>query len=129
MYWNSTSIRPEDLFLSSIPAFLDKKILVLAMDGRKLLGTLRSFDRHGNIVLEGAYDRVIVDNLYCDNYLGLLVIRGYSLALLGDLAIRELPPFMTRVSEVEIKEAQKAKGVAGDLKKKTRDRMNFLDFD
>ncbi|CAO2841673.1 unnamed protein product [Amaranthus hypochondriacus] len=125
---NSTSVRSVDLFRSSIPAFLDKKIFVLATDGRKLLGTLCSFDEHGNIVLEGAYDRVIVDNLYCDIYLGLFFMRGETVVLIGDLVSRELPPFMTRVSEVEIKEAQKAKRVA-EPNKTMQDQTDFFHFD
>jgi U6 snRNA-associated Sm-like protein LSm1 len=32
---------------------LDKKLLVQLRDGRKIIGTLRSFDQFANLVLEG----------------------------------------------------------------------------
>lgn len=52
---------PEDIYLStSLAGYLDKKLLILLRDGRKLMGTLRSFDQFANVVLEGACERVIV---------------------------------------------------------------------
>ncbi|CAN0877722.1 Sm-like protein LSM1B [Linum grandiflorum] len=39
---------PEDVYLStSLASYLDKKLLVLLRDGRKLMGILRSFDQFG----------------------------------------------------------------------------------
>lgn len=92
------------------------KLLVLLRDGRKLMGTLRSFDQFGihlflchsptfmilllgerlkvcfircgytaNAVLEGACERVIVGEQYCDIPLGLYVIRGENVVLIGEL--------------------------------------------
>ena len=82
MSWAS----PEDIYLStSLASYLDKKLLVLLRDGRKLLGTLRSFDQFANAVLEGACDRVIVGDLYCDIPLGLYIIRGENVVLIGEL--------------------------------------------
>ncbi|XP_075493784.1 sm-like protein LSM1B [Primulina tabacum] len=123
---------PEDIYLStSLASYLDKKILVLLRDGRKLLGTLRSFDQFANAVLEGSCERVIVGDLYCDIPLGLYVIRGENVVLIGemDMDIEELPPHMTRVSSVEIKSAQKAEREASDLKGTMKRRMDFLDMD
>ncbi|KAL7180511.1 hypothetical protein ACSBR1_043668 [Camellia fascicularis] len=97
---------PEDIYLStSLASYLDKKLLVLLRDGRKLLGILRSFDQFANAVLEGACERVIVGDIYCDIPLGLYVIRGENVVLIGELDLEkeELPPHMTRVSEAEIK--------------------------
>ncbi|XP_028763237.1 sm-like protein LSM1B isoform X2 [Neltuma alba] len=110
---------------------LDKKLLVLLRDGRKLLGTLLSFDQFANAVLEGACERVIVGDLYCDIPLGLYVIRGENVVLIGELDMEkeELPQSMTRVSEPEIKRAQKAEREASDLKGTMRRRMEFLDMD
>ncbi|KAJ0030854.1 hypothetical protein Pint_13531 [Pistacia integerrima] len=102
MSWAS----PEDISLStSLATYLDKKILVLLRDGRKLLGLLRSFDQFANVVLEGACERIIVGDLYCDIPLGLYVIRGENVVLIGELDLEkeELPPHMTRVSTAEIK--------------------------
>ncbi|KAM1010965.1 hypothetical protein ACFX13_047115 [Malus domestica] len=108
-----------------------EKLLVLLRDGRKLLGILRSFDQFANAVLEGACERVIVGDLYCDIPLGLYVIRGENVVLIGELDSEreELPPHMTRVSAAEIKRAQKAEREASDLKGTMRKRMEFLDMD
>lgn len=92
--------------------FAPEKLLVLLRDGRKLMGTLRSFDQFGNFlsschimfdilpvdnlnvlyylhaanaVLEGACERVIIGDLYCDIPLGLYVIRGENVVLIGEL--------------------------------------------
>ncbi|KAE8656227.1 U6 snRNA-associated Sm-like protein LSm1 [Hibiscus syriacus] len=46
------------------------KLLALLRDGRKLMGTLRSFDQFANAVLEGACERVIVGDLFGDIPLG-----------------------------------------------------------
>ncbi|GAA0155835.1 RNA splicing factor [Lithospermum erythrorhizon] len=123
---------PEDIFLStSLASYLDKKLLVLLRDGRKLMGTLRSFDQFANAVLEGACDRVIVGELYCDIPLGLYVIRGENVVLIGELTPNEeeLPPHMTRVSVDAIRQAQKVEMQASELKGTMRKRMEFLDMD
>ncbi|KAK7281318.1 hypothetical protein RIF29_09186 [Crotalaria pallida] len=123
---------PDDVLLStSLATYLDKKLLVLLRDGRKLLGLLRSFDQFANVVLEGACERVIVGDLYCDVPLGLYVIRGENVVLIGelDLGKEELPPHMTCVPEAEIRRAQKAERESSDLKGTMRKRMEFLDFD
>ncbi|URE43741.1 Sm [Musa troglodytarum] len=79
---------PEDIFLStSLASYLDT-----------------------NVVLEGACERVIVGDLYCDIPLGLYVIRGENVVLIGELA-------------------QKAERDATDLKGSMRKRMEFLDLD
>lgn len=123
---------PEDIFLStSLASYLDRKLLVLLRDGRKLLGILRSFDQFANAVLEGACERVIVGDIYSDIPLGLYVIRGENVVLVGELDPErdDLPPNMTRVSAVEIRKAQKAEREATDLKGSIRKRMEFLDMD
>ncbi|XP_022154301.1 sm-like protein LSM1B [Momordica charantia] len=128
MSWASA----EDIYLStSLANYLDKKVLVLLRDGRKLLGILRSFDQFANAVLEGSCERVIVGDLYSDIPLGLYVIRGENVVLLGELDLEkeELPPHMTHVSAVEIKRAQKAEREASDLKGTIRKRLEFLDLD
>ncbi|KAK6941272.1 LSM domain, eukaryotic/archaea-type [Dillenia turbinata] len=123
---------PDDIFFStSLATYLDKKLLVLLRDGRKLLGILRSFDQFANVVLEGACERVIVGDLYCDIRLGLYVIRGENVVLIGELDLEkeELPPNMILVSAAEIRMAQKAEKDATELKGLMRKRMEFLDFD
>ena len=38
-----------------------------------------------NAVIEEAYERVIVGDLYCDIPLGLYIIRGENVVLIGEL--------------------------------------------
>nr|GMC76160.1 sm-like protein LSM1B [Ipomoea batatas]GME10693.1 sm-like protein LSM1B [Ipomoea batatas] len=116
---------------SSIASYLDRKILVLLRDGRKLFGTFRSFDQYANVVLEGVCERVIVGNLYSDIPLGLYIVRGENVVLIGELGSseEELPQHMIHVSVTEIRRAQRAEKEAADLKGSMRRRMEFLDFD
>ncbi len=67
------------------------RALVMLRDGRKILGTLRSFDQFANLVLEHAVERVIVGRKFSDFPLGLYVIRAENLALLGTLVSSYLP--------------------------------------
>lgn len=46
-----------------------------------------------NVVLEGACERVIVGDLYCDVPLGLYVIRGENVVLIGELVWHVLDCF------------------------------------
>jgi U6 snRNA-associated Sm-like protein LSm1 len=68
-----------------------EKLLVILRDGRKLVGTLRSFDQFANVVLERAIERIIVGELYCDLPLGLYIIRGENVVLIGELVSTEQP--------------------------------------
>lgn len=106
-----------------------EKLLILLRDGRKLLGILSSFDQFANAILEGACERVIVGEIYCDIPLGLYVIRGENVVLIGELDLEkeEIPQHMTRVPPEEIKRAQKAEREASDLKGTMRQRMEFLE--
>ena len=122
----------EDIFLStSLASYLDKKVVLQLRDDRKLIGVLRSFDQFANVVMEGAYERIIVGDLYCDMQLGLYVVRGENVVLTGELDLEreELPQHMTCVSEAEITRAQKAEREVVHLQRSIRKRMEFLDFD
>ncbi|CAM6034261.1 unnamed protein product [Sphagnum compactum] len=116
---------------TSLADNLDKKLLVILRDGRKLVGILSSFDQFANVVLERAIERIIVGELYCDLPLGLYIIRGENVVLIGELDVEseELPPHMVCVTPSEIKLAQKAEKDATELKGTMRKRMEFLDLD
>ncbi|GMY23506.1 sm-like protein LSM1B [Fagus crenata] len=122
-----------DMYLcTSLATYLDKKVLLQLRDGRMLIGVLRSFDQFANAVLQGAYERIIVGNLYCDMRLGLYVVRGENILLTGELDLESeevLPQHMTRVSEPEIKRAQKAEKEAAVLQRSIRKRFDFLDLE
>ena len=70
---------------ASIAEELDKKMLVVLRDGRKIVGTLRSFDQFSNIILEHAIERIIVGRCFADVPLGLYVVRGENIVLLGQV--------------------------------------------
>ena len=62
-----------------------EKLMLVLRDGRKIIGTMRSFDQFSNIVLEHAEERVVVGKRFADVPLGLYVIRGENLVLLGQI--------------------------------------------
>lgn len=122
---------PDPFFGTSLADNLDKKLLVILRDGRKLIGILRSFDQFANVVLEGAVERIIVGDFFCDLPVGLYIIRGENVVLIGELDLTkdDLPPHMQRVTQKEIEQAQKEEKEATELKGSMRKRMEFLDLD
>ncbi|XP_047311777.1 sm-like protein LSM1B [Impatiens glandulifera] len=125
-------VGPKNIYLSrSLASYLDKKLIVLLRDGRKLMGILRSFDQFVNVVLEGAYERVIVCDIYCGIPLGLYIIREENVVLIGEMNLEkeELQPHMTSISVAKITMTQKVEREASDLKGTMRRRMKFLDMD
>eukprot|EP01027_Heterolobosea_sp_BB2_P025515 GEZU01039161.1.p1 GENE.GEZU01039161.1~~GEZU01039161.1.p1 ORF type:complete len:145 (-),score=26.28 GEZU01039161.1:22-456(-) len=100
---------------ASLAEHLDKKILVMLRDGRKLLGILRSFDQFANIVLEECTERICVGSYYNDLTLGLYIIRGENVVFLGDvdeeaearLKSGQGTPMLIEVSLDQILELQK----------------------
>ncbi|KAH7282612.1 hypothetical protein KP509_35G040000 [Ceratopteris richardii] len=121
----------DPFFGTSLADNLDKKLLVILRDGRKLIGILRSFDQFANVVIESAVERIIVGDQFCDVPLGLYVIRGENVVLLGELDATkdELPSHMERVNRVVIEQALRAEKEATELKGSMRKRMEFLDLE
>ncbi|KAH1056968.1 hypothetical protein J1N35_035033 [Gossypium stocksii] len=117
-----------------------KTSLQILNEASEEIKVLLQEEKDTNVVLEGACERVIVGDLYCDILLGLYVIRGENVVLIGELDLEkeELPSRMNPVSEAEIKRisdffefsfGQKAEREATELKGSMRKRMEFLDFD
>merc|ERR1712187_894987 len=88
------------LWASNLEDNLDKKLLVMLRDGRKLVGWLRTFDQFANLLLEHVVERHILleDKLYADVYLGTMLVRGENVCLFGDIdpelekgSLREAP--------------------------------------
>lgn len=65
--------------------FLPDKVLAVLRDGRHLVGTLRSFDQHSNIILENTVERRNVGDECLDLPLGLFILRGDSIVMIGSL--------------------------------------------
>jgi len=103
---------------ASLVEEIDKRLLVVLRDGRKIIGTLRSFDQFSNVVLEGSVERIIVDKRYSDIPLGLYVVRGENVVLLGPLDEEKEANLehLERVGVDEILAAKKAEEEAERLK-------------
>lgn len=54
-------------------------------DGRRLYGVLRSYDQFGNMCLSDTVERFYVDLEYCDENLGVFLVRGENVVLVGEL--------------------------------------------
>ncbi|KAF8314225.1 Sm-like ribonucleoprotein [Clavulina sp. PMI_390] len=64
---------------------VDKKIIVVLRDGRKLIGVLRSYDQFANLVMEDTVERIHHANSYGDIPRGVFLIRGENVVLLGEI--------------------------------------------
>jgi len=106
---------------ASLVEEVDKKLLVILRDGRKLIGVLRSFDQFANVVLENAIERIYVKDTYGDIPLGLFVIRGENVVLLGEIDLEEEAQLKLRkVSKEEIMIAYKVEQVAKEAQDKLK---------
>lgn len=70
--------------------FAQEKLLTTLRDGRKIIGTLRSWDQFGNLVLQDSYERIFVTHpslpkLYADVPQGIFLVRGENTMLLGEI--------------------------------------------
>lgn len=64
---------------------LDKKLLVVLRDGRKLIGYLRSIDQFANLILEDVVERSFVEKYFCETSQGFMLIRGENVELAGEI--------------------------------------------
>jgi len=106
---------------SSFDDLLDKRVLALLVDGRKIVGTLRSYDQFANIMIDEAYERHIADSFFADVFLGVMIVRGENLALFGestdDGALVEAPLDVVFRRQDELNESTEThhRGVTVDL--------------
>ncbi|KAI9138823.1 hypothetical protein BKA69DRAFT_1089483 [Paraphysoderma sedebokerense] len=70
---------------ASLVDCVDKRLLVVLRDGRKLTGILRSYDQFANLVLQDTIERIYVGDAYGDIPRGIFVIRGENVVLLGEI--------------------------------------------
>ncbi|KJA29199.1 hypothetical protein HYPSUDRAFT_498380 [Hypholoma sublateritium FD-334 SS-4] len=64
---------------------VDRKMLVILRDGRKLHGVLRSYDQFANLVLEDTVERIYHGSAFAESWHGLYLIRGENVVLLGEI--------------------------------------------
>ncbi|ORY34600.1 RNA cap binding protein [Naematelia encephala] len=82
----------------SLVDLVDKKVMVILRDGRKLLGVFRSYDQFANFLLESCVERLHYKLEYADTDLGVLLIRGENVVALGeiDLIAEDRVPLIPR---------------------------------
>mmetsp|Transcript_37955 Transcript_37955/g.98220 ORF Transcript_37955/g.98220 Transcript_37955/m.98220 type:complete len:146 (+) Transcript_37955:129-566(+) len=105
---------------SNLEEHVDKQLIIMLRDNRKLVGWLRSFDQFANLVLEHAVERHVLESekLYADVYLGTMVVRGENVCLFGELdpaapdgPLRPAPLDYVLQKEAELEAAEVAAGV------------------
>lgn len=86
------------------------------------MGYLRSYDQFANVLIDEAYERHVVDSLFADVFLGVMIVRGENMALLGEIGTEEsmveapLDVVLRRIAEVgELTAEQGGRGVNVDL--------------
>eukprot|EP01137_Pigoraptor_chileana_P022271 Opistho-2@87033 len=85
---------------------VDKKLLVVLRDGRKLIGYLRSVDQFANLVLQDTIERIYVGKTYGDIPRGIYLVRGENVVLLGE--IDQAKEDALNLQEVPVEEALSA---------------------
>jgi len=102
---------------ASLVEEVDKKLLVVLRDGRKLVGILRSFDQFANIVLEDCWERIYVDTTYGEKFMGLYLIRGENVVLLGELNVeKDENLLLAKLRKIPFEEVKKAHNQEQEVK-------------
>ncbi|KAG2392222.1 hypothetical protein C9374_012474 [Naegleria lovaniensis] len=70
---------------ASLSDQLDKKVMVVLRDGKKLIGILRCYDQFVNMTLEKTVERIVVEDKYGDLDVGLYIVRGENVVLMGEV--------------------------------------------
>ncbi|KII93511.1 hypothetical protein PLICRDRAFT_152308 [Plicaturopsis crispa FD-325 SS-3] len=83
---------------------VDRKMLVILRDGRKLHGVLRSYDQFANLVLEDTVERIYHGNAFAENWHGLFLIRGENVVLLGEIDLDQEDEIPLRQVEYNVLE-------------------------
>eukprot|EP00052_Salpingoeca_macrocollata_P001660 m.26804 g.26804 ORF g.26804 m.26804 type:complete len:140 (+) comp11573_c0_seq1:66-485(+) len=109
---------------SSLLDEMDKKLLCILRDGRKLIGYLRTIDQFANLVLQDTIERIYVGKTYGDIERGIYIVRGENVVLLGEVdPSREENMQLTRVSVDEILLAQQMEQQQREQQLKHRNKL------
>ena len=111
---HATSTAPPLFQTSTNTSAPPEKLLVTLRDGRKLIGTLRSWDQYGNLVLQDTLERRFLtippesksspaeeepQHLYSDEDRGIYIVRGENIVLMGEI-VRLLRPTPAHIPEL-----------------------------
>ncbi|KAG0049099.1 SM-like, degradation of cytoplasmic mRNAs and positively regulates transcription initiation [Gryganskiella cystojenkinii] len=109
---------------TSLVDSVDKKLLVVLRDGRKLIGILRSFDQFANLVLQDTIERIYVGDAYGDIPRGIFIIRGENVVLLGEIDLdKEDESPLREVPVEEILQVQREEMEARVKREKIKNRL------
>ncbi|OCH96449.1 Sm-like ribonucleo protein [Obba rivulosa] len=99
---------------------VDRKMLVVLRDGRKLQGVLRSYDQFANLVLEDTVERIYHQDVFAETWRGLFLIRGENVVLLGEIDLDQEDEIPLRQVDWSVLEPYHKQEVAA---KKQRDEL------
>ncbi|CAG0887826.1 unnamed protein product [Cyprideis torosa] len=104
---------------------IDKRLMVCLIDGRILIGMLRSVDQFANLVLHRTIERIVINGCYGDIAHGIFLIRGDNTVLIGEMdEEKEANLPLKKVSAEEILAAQEEE--LEKKKEKENSRKKFL---
>jgi U6 snRNA-associated Sm-like protein LSm1 len=109
---------------ASLSDQLDKRVMIVLRDGKKLIGMLRSYDQFANMVLESTVERIVVGDQFGDLPLGLYMVRGENVVLMGEVdEDKERTQNLRNTSLQDILELQKQEReeIEAKLKKQNQD--------
>eukprot|EP01024_Parvocaulis_polyphysoides_P022814 TRINITY_DN2113_c0_g1_i4.p2 TRINITY_DN2113_c0_g1~~TRINITY_DN2113_c0_g1_i4.p2 ORF type:complete len:152 (-),score=25.35 TRINITY_DN2113_c0_g1_i4:195-650(-) len=87
---------------------LDKKVILVMRDGRTMIGVMRSFDQFNNVVVQDCFERIVVEQMYHDEFQGTQVFRGENVIIVGEIdEAKEPPKNLICVGKKQIVNAQK----------------------
>ncbi|CAO1624365.1 unnamed protein product [Sympodiomycopsis kandeliae] len=105
MVVDASSIEANVLFTTSgaLVDCVDKKMMVILRDGKKLIGVMRSYDQFANLVFQDTVERVFVDEKFVDVPRGIFLIRGENVVMLGEVDLdADPPPLLTPIHPEQI---------------------------
>ena len=106
---------------ASLIEYIDKQLMVILRDGKKLIGYLRSIDQYANLLLSSTFERIYVNNKYADIQRGVYIVRGENVVLLGEIDLNApLKVNLEEVSEKEILELQSKEQKKEEESEKTK---------
>ncbi|WWD20469.1 hypothetical protein CI109_104945 [Kwoniella shandongensis] len=103
----------------SLVDLVDKKVMVILRDGRKMIGVFRSYDQFANFLLDSCVERLHYKLEYADKDIGVLLVRGENVVALGeiDLIAEDMVPLV----EVGLKEIEEK--INAETKRRERDQI------
>ncbi|KAE8538386.1 hypothetical protein D1P53_004740 [Cryptococcus gattii VGV] len=92
----------------SLVDLVDKKVLVILRDGRKLIGVFRSYDQ---------FERLHYKLEYADKDIGVLLVRGENVVALGEIDL--IAEDMVPLQQVNLQEIEEK--ISAENKQRERD--------